>query len=85
VAAVAYGESRTTQVLDLVLAVDLVELPTLATIFETAWFYVSGLADVLARRMSSFQITQIETISRAELMLSMGLLTSCIKTKLLVF
>lgn len=71
VAAVAYGESRTTQDLDLVLAVDIAELPALATIFETAGFYVSGLDDVLQRRMFSFQITQIETISRADLMLSL--------------
>jgi hypothetical protein len=41
----------------------------IAAIFETAGFYVSGLDDVIAKRMSSFQITQIATISRADLMI----------------
>jgi hypothetical protein len=57
VAAVAYGETRTTQDLDVVLAIDLADLPRIATIFETAGFYVSGLDDVIAKRMSSFQAT----------------------------
>lgn len=70
VAAVAYGETRTTQDLDVVIAIDLADLPRIATIFETAGFYVSGLDDVIAKRMSSFQVTQIETISRADLMIS---------------
>jgi hypothetical protein len=69
VAAVAYGETRTTQDLDVVLAVDPDDLPRIATIFETAGFYVSGLDDVIAKRMSSFQVTQIATISRADLMI----------------
>jgi hypothetical protein len=70
VAAVAYGETRTTQDLDVVLAIDLADLPQIAIIFETAGFYVSGLDDVIANRMSSFQVTQIETISRADLMVA---------------
>jgi hypothetical protein len=70
VAAVAYGETRTTQDLDVVLAIDLADLPRIANIFETAGFYVSGLDDVIAQRMSSFQVTQIETISRADLMVA---------------
>jgi hypothetical protein len=69
VAAVAYGETRTTQDLDVVIAIDLADLPRIATIFETAGFYVSGLDDVIAKRMSSFQVTQIATISRADLMI----------------
>ena len=69
VAAVAYGETRTTQDLDVVLAVEFTELTRIAAIFETAGFYVSGLDDVIAKRMSSFQITQIATISRADLMI----------------
>jgi hypothetical protein len=63
VAAVAYGETRTTQDLDVVIAIDLADLPRIATIFETAGFYV------IAKRMSSFQVTQIATISRADLMI----------------
>ena len=70
VAAVAYGETRTTQDLDVVIAVDLADLPRIATVFETAGFYVSGLDDVIAQRMSSFQATQIETISRVDLMVA---------------
>ena len=69
VAAVAYGETRTTQDLDVVLAVEFTELTRIAAIFETAGFYVSGLDDVIAKRMSSFQVTQIATISRADLMI----------------
>jgi hypothetical protein len=69
VAAVAYGETRTTQDLDVVLAVEPADLPRIATIFATAGFYVSGLDDVIAKRMSSFQVTQIEIISRADLMI----------------
>jgi hypothetical protein len=69
VAAIAYGETRTTQDLDVVLAVEFSDLLRIASIFENAGFYVSGLDDVLARRMSSFQVTQIETISRADLMI----------------
>lgn len=69
VAAVAYGETRTTQDLDVVLAVEFTDLPRIAAIFETAGFYVSGLDDVIAKRMSSFQVTQIATISRADLMI----------------
>lgn len=70
VAAVAYGEARTTQDLGVVLAIDLADLPRVSNIFEAAGFYVSGLDDVIAKRMSSFQITQIETISRADLMVA---------------
>jgi hypothetical protein len=70
VAAVAYGETRTTQDLNVLLAIDLADLPQIATIFETAGFYVSGLDDIIAKRMSSFQVTQIETISRADLMVA---------------
>ena len=69
VAAVAYGETRTTQDLDVVLAVEFTELTRIAAIFETAGFYVSGLDDFIAKRMSSFQVTQIATISRADLMI----------------
>jgi hypothetical protein len=65
VAAVAYGEIRTTQDLDVVLAIDLTELSRIAEIFTAAGFYVSGLDDVIAKRMFSLQVTEIETISRA--------------------
>ena len=70
VAAVAYGETRTTQDLDVVLAIDLTDLPQIAAILEAAGFYVSGLDDVIAQRMFSFRATQIETISRVDLMVA---------------
>ena len=52
------------------LAIDLIDLPQLAAIFEAAGFYVSGMDDVIANRMSSFQVIQIETISRADLIVA---------------
>jgi hypothetical protein len=70
VAAVAYGETRTTQDLDVILAIDLADLPQIANIFETAGFYVSGLDDVINQRMFGFQIAQIATISRADLIIA---------------
>jgi hypothetical protein len=70
VAAVAYGETRTTQDLDVVLAINLADLSQIANIFETAGFYVSGLDDVITQRMFSFQVTQIATISRADLIIA---------------
>ena len=70
VAAVAYWETRTTQDLDVVLAIDLIDLPQIAAILEAAGFYVSGLDDVIAQRMLSFQATQIDTISRVDLMVA---------------
>ncbi len=70
VAAVAYGETRTTQDLDVVLAINLTDLPQIAAMLETVGFYVSGLDDVIAQRMFSFQATQIETISRVDLMIA---------------
>jgi hypothetical protein len=70
VAAVAYGETRTTQDLGVVLAIDLIDLPQIAAILEAAGFYVSGLDNVIAQRMFSFQATQIETISRVDLMVA---------------
>jgi hypothetical protein len=70
VAAVAYGEPRTTQDLDVVIAVEKSDLSRVARIFEAAGFYVSGLEDIIANRMSSFQVTHMETISRADLMVA---------------
>jgi hypothetical protein len=70
VAAIAYGESRTTQDLDVVLAISLQDIPRLATALETAGFYVLGVEDAVSQRMRTLQITQIETISRADLVIA---------------
>jgi hypothetical protein len=70
VAAVAYGEPRTTQDLDVVIAVDRSHLQPIAETFERAGFYVSGIDDAIAGKISSLQVTQMETISRADLMIS---------------
>jgi hypothetical protein len=67
VAAIAYGESRTTQDLDVVLFVSKESVPALAQALEQAGFYVPGVEDVRAGRMRTLQITQVNTISRADL------------------
>jgi hypothetical protein len=70
VAAIAYGEPRTTQDLDVVIALPLQEIRTLAQVLEASGFYVPGVEDAAAGRMSTLQITHIESIARADLMLS---------------
>ena len=70
VAAIAYGESRTTQDLDVVLAIAREDVPPLAAALEAAGFYVPGVDDVIAGRMQTLQVTQIDTISRADLVIA---------------
>jgi hypothetical protein len=70
VAAIAYGEPRTTQDLDLVLASSLDDIERLAIVLAEAGFYVSGVDDVKSGRMRTLQITEIESISRADLMIA---------------
>ncbi|MEO1296429.1 MAG: hypothetical protein AAFW75_11605 [Cyanobacteria bacterium J06636_16] len=70
VAAIAYGESRTTQDLDVVLYVDRDNIPELAAILEKAGFYVPGVEDVASGRMRTLQITQVDTIYRADLVIA---------------
>ena len=70
VAAIAHGEPRATIDLDVVIAIDLADLPTLAANFEALGFYVAGLTDVLAGKLRCLNITHLETIKNIDLMIS---------------
>jgi hypothetical protein len=70
VAAIAYGEVRTTQDLDVVLAIGLPDIPRFVAALEAAGFYVPGVEDVVSGRMRTLQITQMETVSRADLVIA---------------
>ena len=70
VAAIAYGEVRTTRDLDIVLSVIPECLIPLISELEQAGFYVAGVDDVISGRMRTLQITHIQTISRADLMIA---------------
>jgi hypothetical protein len=70
VAAIAYGEPRTTRDLDIVMDIVSTDIDRLVTALEAAGFYVSGVEEVRAGRMMTLGITHIESISRADLVLS---------------
>jgi hypothetical protein len=70
VAAITYGEPRTTRDLDIVLAIAREDLSILATALENAEFYVPGVEDAIAGRMKTLQVTHMETISRADLVIA---------------
>jgi hypothetical protein len=70
VAAIAHGEPRATIDLDVVISIDLADLPTLAANFEANGFYVAGLADVMAGSLRCLNITHLETIENVDLMIS---------------
>lgn len=70
VAAIAYGEPRTTQDLDLVLAISPDLIDRLVTALTDAGFYVPGVDDVKSGRMATLQITDMESISRADLVIA---------------
>jgi hypothetical protein len=70
VAAITYGEPRTTRDLDLVLSISSADLDRLVSTLEQEGFYATGVEDVKAGRMNVLQVTQIETISRADLMIA---------------
>jgi hypothetical protein len=65
VAAIAYGESRTTQDLDVVISVQSGDVQRLAVALERLGFYVPSVDDAIATGM--LQVTEIATISRADL------------------
>ena len=69
VAAIAYGEPRTTQDLDLVVAISPLDIDRLSEALTLCGFYVPGVDDVKSGRMRTLQITDIESISRADLMI----------------
>jgi hypothetical protein len=70
VAAIVYGEPRTTRDLDIVLAIQREDLDPLVTALESNQFYVPGVDDVKSGRMRTLGITQIETIARADLVIA---------------
>ncbi|HEY9639200.1 MAG TPA: hypothetical protein V6C57_01885 [Coleofasciculaceae cyanobacterium] len=70
VAAIAYGEPRTTRDLDAVLSIFRADIPNLAEALEAAGFYVAGIEDVVAGRIATLSITHIESVSRADLILA---------------
>jgi hypothetical protein len=70
VAAIAHGEPRATIDLDVVISVNLADLPTLAANFEANGFYVAGLADVMSGSLRCLNITHLETIENIDLMIS---------------
>lgn len=70
VAAIAYGEPRTTQDLDIVLAIRPQDIRALADALEQAGFYVPGVEDASSGRMRTLQITHVESIARADLMIA---------------
>jgi hypothetical protein len=72
VAAIAHGEPRATIDLDIVILIDLADLPTLAANFEAQGFYVAGLADVMTGSLRCLNITHLETIENVDLMISGG-------------
>ncbi len=70
VAAIAHGEPRATIDLDVVISIDLTDLPTLAANFEANGFYVAGLADVMTGSLRCLNMTHLETIENVDLMIS---------------
>ncbi len=70
VAAITYGEPRTTRDLDVVISVPRDALTPLVTALESAGFYVPGVEDATSGRMRTLQVTQVATISRADLVLA---------------
>jgi hypothetical protein len=70
VAAIAYGEPRTTQDLDVVLSIQPAAISNLVSSLEQSGFYVPGLEDVTSGRMKTLQIIHIESIARADLIIA---------------
>jgi hypothetical protein len=69
VAAITCGEPRTTRDLDVVISIPRHGLQSLVTALEAAGFYVPDVEDTVTGRMRTLQITQVATISRADLVL----------------
>lgn len=70
VAAITYGEPRTTRDLDVVISVPQNALPPLVAVLEAEGFYVPGVEDVKTGRIRTLQVTHITSLSRADLMLA---------------
>jgi hypothetical protein len=72
VAAITYGEPRTTRDLDIVMDIAPTAIDLLVAALEVEGFYVPGAEDVRTGRMRTLGITHIESISRADLVLAKG-------------
>ncbi|NJN23057.1 MAG: hypothetical protein HC812_20130 [Leptolyngbya sp. RL_3_1] len=72
IAAIFYGEYRTTQDADLVLNLDAEQLPALVTTLENLGFYVAGVDDAVGGRLATLQAIHTETLAKADLTLSGG-------------
>jgi hypothetical protein len=70
VAAIAYGEPRTTQDLDVVLSIQVESVGRLASTLESAGFYVPGVDDIISGRMKTLQVTNMNSIARADLVIA---------------
>jgi hypothetical protein len=70
VAAIAYGEVRTTRDVNIVIFTHPQDVITLTTELENIGFYVPGVEDIIEGQMRILQVTDIETISRADLILA---------------
>lgn len=69
-AAITYGEYRTTQDVDVVLDIAREDITRLVTPLEGDGFYIPGIEDVQTGRMNTLSITHTETIARADLMIT---------------
>jgi hypothetical protein len=70
VAAIAHGEPRATIDLDVVILINITDLPALAANFEANGFYVAGLENVINGSLRCLNITHLETIENVDLMIS---------------
>ncbi|NEP56697.1 MAG: hypothetical protein F6K31_06685 [Symploca sp. SIO2G7] len=70
IASTTYGEPRFTSDLDLVINASGDDLYPLVTTLETDGFYVPGVDDAVSGRMKTLQITDQETIERADLVIT---------------
>jgi hypothetical protein len=70
IAAIAHGEPRATIDLDVVISIDLPQLPALVAELENQGFYVASLPDVMAGRLRCLNLTHIETIENVDLMIA---------------
>lgn len=70
VAAITYGEPRTTRDLDIVLEISRSDIDRLVDALTSEGFYVPGVEDVKSGQMKTLGITDVESVSRADLVLS---------------
>jgi hypothetical protein len=69
-AAIAYGEPRTTRDVDIVIAIEADKIDALVMALEAQGFYVPGVEDVKSGRMVTLSVMHMASISRAALVIS---------------